>query len=98
MAGNPGYRLSQKAEADLEEIWLYTMQRWSAAQADKYIRDFLIVFDDLAGGARSGQQCDIRDGYLKIAMSAHVIYYRQAGGTIEVVRILHGRMDVNRHL
>tara|TARA_A100000171_G_scaffold7094_1_gene5468 strand:+ start:1085 stop:1381 length:297 start_codon:yes stop_codon:yes gene_type:complete len=98
MASNPEYRISARAEVDLEEIWLYTQQRWSARQADTYIRDFLNVFAELASATRIGQKCDIRDGYFKIGSGAHVIYYRHAGDAIEVVRILHGRMDVNRHL
>ncbi|SBW04135.1 hypothetical protein KL86DPRO_20264 [uncultured delta proteobacterium] len=31
-----GYRLSPLAEADLEEIWLYTFRQWSLEQADDY--------------------------------------------------------------
>ena len=65
---------------------------------DKYIRDFLGAFSELAASKRVGQKCDVRDGYFKIPVGAHVIYYRQASDAIEVVRVLHGRMDVNRHL
>lgn len=28
------YRISKKAVADLEEIWLFTAGKWSLAQAD----------------------------------------------------------------
>lgn len=98
MAVSSSYRLTPKAEADLEEIWLYTQRHWSATQADKYIREFLQVFAELAGGTRQARKCDVRDGYFKIAVGAHVIYFRQVADAVEVVRILHGRMDVNRHL
>jgi plasmid stabilization system protein ParE len=30
------YYLSPLAEADLEDIWLYTFQTWSSEQADHY--------------------------------------------------------------
>lgn len=56
------------------------------------------VFSELAASKRIGQKCDVRDGYFKTPVGAHVIYYRQASDAIEVVRVLHGRMDVNRHL
>lgn len=56
------------------------------------------MFSELAASKRVGQKCDVRDGYFKIPVGAHVIYYRQASDAIEVVRVLHGRMDVNRHL
>lgn len=35
-----GYRLTPKAEADLEDIWFYTAESWSPAQADRYIDAF----------------------------------------------------------
>lgn len=98
MAVNARYCLTPRAEADLEDIWRYTQRRWSVAQADKYIREILQVFAELSGAKRQGRKCDVRDGYFKIPVGAHVIYYRQAGDAIEIVRILHGRMDVNRHL
>lgn len=98
MAVNAGYYLTPRAEADLEDIWRYTQRRWSTPQADKYIRDFLKVFSELAAAQHVGQKCDVRDGYFKFPVGAHVIYYRQASDAIEVIRVLHGRMDVNRHL
>jgi toxin ParE1/3/4 len=38
------YRLSPKAQADLEEIWTYSVERWGEARATAYltaIRDLL---------------------------------------------------------
>ncbi|HCT22423.1 MAG TPA: type II toxin-antitoxin system RelE/ParE family toxin, partial [Chitinophagaceae bacterium] len=32
-----GYQLSVKAAEDIEQIWLYTVENWSLAQADRYI-------------------------------------------------------------
>lgn len=31
------FRLSRKAEEDLEGIWLYTLETWSKEQADRYL-------------------------------------------------------------
>ena len=46
-----------------------------------------------------GRACDdIRTGYRRYAEGSHTIFYREAGGGIEIVRILHGRMDPDRHL
>ena len=38
------YALSPLAEIDLEDIWLYTFQNWSLAQADSYHRDLIATF------------------------------------------------------
>ena len=44
------YRLSPLAEADLDEIWLYTRDHWSVQQADQYVSDILDVCEKLANG------------------------------------------------
>jgi toxin ParE1/3/4 len=93
------YRVSPRAEADLEEIWRYTVRKWSADQADRYIRDLVAAFDDLATGRRAGRSAeDVRRGYWKQLVGSHVIYFRQTDAGIEVMRVLHGRMDVTKHI
>ncbi len=43
--------------------------------------------------------CDeIRQGYRKYYQGRHVIFYRQAGEDIEIIRILHERMDIEARL
>lgn len=94
-----GYVLSPRAQADLDEIWDFTEQRWSAAQAERYIRQLWQGIEDVAGDPRRGTPCDdIRPGYFKYGVGSHVLFYRQTAGGIDVVRILHGRMDFDRHL
>jgi toxin ParE1/3/4 len=93
-----GYRLSPLAESDLEDIWLHTFKTWSAEQADRYHRGLVTVFEDLATGRKIGRPVDIRDGYLKCVFGSHVVYFRPSSAGIDVIRVLHGRMDANRHL
>jgi toxin ParE1/3/4 len=38
------HRLSPQAERDLEDIWFYTFENWSAEQADRYGDAILTVF------------------------------------------------------
>ncbi|MDP0500303.1 MAG: type II toxin-antitoxin system RelE/ParE family toxin [Verrucomicrobiota bacterium JB022] len=40
----------------------------------------------------------VRVGYRKYPVGRHVIYYRVQPDALEVVRILHQRMDVERYL
>ncbi|MGU3421925.1 type II toxin-antitoxin system RelE/ParE family toxin [Methylobacterium sp. D54C] len=93
-------RLSAAARRDLSGIWTYSAKRWDEAQADRYVRQFADSFDGLARGAVKGRNADdIRTGYFKLAVGSHVVFYRMgAAGVIEVVRILHQRMDIDRHL
>lgn len=94
------FYLTHAAKTDLKEIGRYTRKQWGAAQRDKYLTMLDGCFQDLAAQPLRGQDCsDIRAGYRKYNAGSHVIFYRQASdAAIEIVRILHGRMDTERHL
>ena len=94
-----GFAFSPAAQADIEEIWDYTVSRWGEAQAERYTRDIQATCEALGNGALAGLSAeDIRAGYRKIAVGSHVMYYRERENRLEIVRILHRRMDVARHL
>lgn len=57
----------------------------------------MTAFDDLASGRRNGKPVVVRVGYLKYACGSHIIYYRLDNG-LEIVRVLHQRMDVEINL
>ena len=91
-------QLSPLAEADLEDIWLYTFQTCSSEQADKYHRAMVSTFEALASGRKPGRAVDVRPGYFKERSGSHMIYFRRVESKIEIMRVLHGRMDVDRNL
>lgn len=94
-----GFILSPAAQADIDGIWDYTAQRWGEEQAARYLRGLRDVCRELADGTRSGRPVDIRPGYHRCPSGAHVLYFRTADdGQIVIIRVLHQRMDVNRHL
>ena len=94
-----GYALSPAAQADLEKIWDYTASHWGEAQAERYTRDIQAACEALSAGTLVGRSAeDIRAGYRKVAVGSHVMYVRERSGTLEIIRILHRRMDVARHL
>jgi toxin ParE1/3/4 len=92
------YRLSPSAEADLEEIWLYTFRQWSPEQADSYHNGIIAAIRGLASGSKVRQRTDVREGYWKYKVGMHVIYFRCSDEYLDVIRILHGRMNANAHL
>ncbi len=89
------YRLAPQAEADLEDIWLYTLHNWSLEQADRYYHGLIAAIEGLASGDRIGRDAgDIRAGYWKYGEGSHFIFYRLTDGVLDVIRILHKQMDV----
>ena len=93
------YVISKKAVADLEEIWLYTVEKWSVAQADRY---YNLIFDEInfiCKNSNSGKSMEhVRKGYRASKVKSHLIFYRVSNNTIEVIRILHERMDIENRL
>lgn len=94
------YVLSPTARADLEQIWDYSCDLWGDDQAEKYVREIQRAIERVVNNPRIARACDeVRRGYPKHAVGTHTLYYRIASvDRIDVVRILHQRMDTDRHL
>ena len=79
-----------RAARDIDEIYDFTAERWDTARAERYIGTRC---EALARGQVQGRDAaDIRQGYRRLAVGSHVIFYRVAGDRITVIRILHARM------
>lgn len=94
------YRVSKLVQNDLEDIWDYTLHEWSIEQAEKFIGGLLLCFDELADGSIIGKSMDyVRHGYRKLLYDRHYIFYQIAqDGVIEIIRVLHVRMDIENRL
>ena len=94
------YRISHKAVDDINNIWTNTLDNWSVEQADRY---YNLIFDEIgfiADRPLSGISLDhIKDGYRMARVKSHLIFYRVSeDDVIEVVRVLHKRMDIESKL
>lgn len=90
---------SPAADADVRSIWDYTAEHWSEEQADRYVDDIRDACRDLAAGHKRGRPVPVRRaGYLKYRVESHLIYYRLEDAGLVVVRVLHTKMDAERHL
>ncbi len=95
------YKLSREAARDLENIWLYTLETWSGEQADRYYNLLLDEIEYVAEKPRVGKDYGhIRDGYLRTRVKSHFIFYKinSTQNIIEIIRILHQRMDIEGRL
>ncbi|MDL2269111.1 type II toxin-antitoxin system RelE/ParE family toxin [Desulfosarcina sp. OttesenSCG-928-A07] len=63
-------------------------------QALKYTGQINASFFEIASNPEKGKACpEIREGYRKLRVGGHFIFYREKGGIVEIVRILHGKMS-----
>ncbi len=94
------YRISKEAITDLNAIWLYTFNKWSKHQADRYYNLILGEIEFIADNYLTGKSIELtRPNYRSTKIKSHLIFYRKKENEIvEVVRILHQRMDVKKYL
>lgn len=92
-------RLTPAAQRDLSSIWDYTQHRWDALQAETYVLEIRGAIERIAVRPDRGRACDeIRAGYRGYAIGSHLILFVEIGSGVDVIRILHQRMDPTRHL
>lgn len=94
------YRISKQAIDDLEDIWVYTFHKWSKEQADRYYDLIISEIEFIADNYLTGKSADqTRKNYRITKTKSHLIYYRKEENEIvEIVRILHQRMDIKKRL
>lgn len=90
---------SALAKQDLIDIWLYTLESWGIAQADKYLDQINEALEAISHNPGLGISCDeIRKGYKKFHTNKHVVFYKYCNITINVIRVLSNKMDDAAHL
>ena len=93
------FRLTPAAQRDLSEIWDFTQKRWDVVQAEEYIAEIRDAIERVAKDPNRGRRCDeIRDGYRRYVVGSHLVFFVEYEDAIDVIRILHQRMDPTRHM
>lgn len=93
------YCRSPAAQRDLSSIWDFMDERWSKHQAEIDVTEIRRAFERIAESPDLGRWCDeIREGYRRYAIGSHVIFFIEKTAGVDVIRMLHERMDPTRHL
>lgn len=94
------FKLTNKAVADLNEIWEYTADKWSEKQADKYYRELMESCKWIADNPTLGKNYDgITPTLFGFKENKHIVFFRTLEkDLIEITRILHERMDLKNRL
>ncbi|MBF0648689.1 type II toxin-antitoxin system RelE/ParE family toxin [Dysgonomonas sp. GY75] len=93
-------RFTNKAVEDLSGIWSYTLDTWSEKQADIYYNMLIELCYDIAKNPALGKSYDVvAEGLYGMIAGKHIIFYRNISDKlIEIVRILHGSMDLRNRI
>ena len=94
------YRISEKAVEVLENVWTYTLHKWSIEQADRYYNLIIDEIEFIARNFLTGKSMDhIKIGYRASIVKSHLIFYRKSqDNQVEVIRILHQKIDVETRI
>lgn len=92
--------LRQEAIEDLNEIWLYTYEKWSQNQADKYYASVEFACMQIGENPELGKEYDgIHKKLLGLRIGKHIIFYQVVSNEdVEIIRILHERMGLENRL
>lgn len=94
------YIISEKALEDINNIWIYTAENWSAEQADRY---YNLIFDEIEYIVQNFEMArdfdKIRKSYKYSKVKSHLIFFKKhKTNEVEVVRVLHERMNIVNRL
>ncbi len=90
-------RLSRKARADLDEIWVYVARQQSLEAADHLIDSIMERFSLLVSTPGMGRRREeMGSGVRSFPVGNYVIYYRRTKGGLRISRVLHGARDAGR--
>ena len=94
------YHISQQAIEDLDTIWMYTHNKWSREQADRYYDSIIAEIEFIASNYLIGKSAEqTRKNYRVAKIKSHLIFYRKVDHeVVEIIRVLHQRMDTKKRM
>jgi toxin ParE1/3/4 len=85
------------ARKDILAIKSWTTRSFGPIQAVAYVRQIkaaMLLISENPGLARDAS--DLRRGLFKTLAGSHTMYFHIRDGNIDVLRVLHGKMDPER--
>ncbi|BDW97639.1 plasmid stabilization protein ParE [Thalassospira tepidiphila] len=93
------YILSQKADEDLEGIYIYSHESFGEEQAIAYFLSLRDCLNNLASSPHIGRDVSfLHPGMHCHHHKRHMVYYLIEGDGVLVVRVLHDAMDAHLHI
>ena len=95
----PKLKIKPEAEIDLSKIFEHIALNWNIDQAEKYQDELFEGMQFLTLNNHLGKKYPYAELlYRKLHIKRHLIFYRIEDDDCIIVRVLHDRMDVKKHL
>ena len=86
------YRLTRAADADLLEIFIYGLDRFGLAQAERYRDGLLRCFEHLAANPGMGRAADpLAVGARRHEHGRHIVFYDEQPYGVLIIALVHER-------
>ena len=93
------YRLTDRARADLIDIYDFTESKFGSYQADAYYAGLVRSFGLLADFPLIGQPVDeLAVNYRRFRFQSHLIYYTASPDGVAIRAVIHGMTDIRPQL
>lgn len=91
--------IAPAAQNDLKDINQYGLRQWGRPHCESYLAKVKKQFclrtqQPLMGTERPELMPDTRS----FPVESHTLFYRVIANRVEIIRVLHGRQDIQRHL
>lgn len=88
-------RLTLAAKGQLKSIWQYTFETWGEQKADAYLKEIEKKLNMLAANPNLGRgRPSIKTCYYSLKINKHIIFYIFDEQHVDVIGVLHKRIDV----
>ena len=93
------FEISNRAKQDLEEIFVFTIEKWSLKQAKLHYSYIFEEINVICNTPKIGMSItEIKEYHRIWKIKSHLIIYKVKNEVIYIDRILHRRMDVIREV
>jgi toxin ParE1/3/4 len=75
----PGYIISKEAIKDINDIWMYTAEKWSVEQADRYYNLILDEIEYVVGNFQMARDFSrVKKNYRYSKVKSHLIFSKKS--------------------
>ena len=88
------WRLSEKAEADLQSQYEFGLERWGLRQADRLFEQLFDAFEEIDAFPHACRdRTEVEPGMRIKVVQSHLILYSIEPDAVVIQRIVHGHYD-----